>query len=212
MYVWVACLVGELSCSRFQWFLSVQTICQQWSLTLALGWSQCKNGHAERKSCCHKKYTFTLRQSKASTKNSNNSSSLKWTVHLVPFFYIKLVMEECHYHRLSTKTIIKTVVHFPLQMPLSWLLKGILVQEGVFPRTAGAFRCILLCGICIDPWNWTGFPIIDLFREHIDKMRCKTHSTSSRCAACKLNTVERSDDLSNKFSLLKGGVCLDWRL
>ena len=28
-------------------------------------------------------------------------------------------------------------------------------------------------------------------------MRCKTHSTSSRCAARKLNTVERSDDLSN---------------
>ena len=58
MYVSVACRVGELSCSWFQWFLSVQTICQQWSLTLALGWSQmlqqCKNGHAERKSCCHK--------------------------------------------------------------------------------------------------------------------------------------------------------------
>ena len=68
----------------------------------------------------------------------------------------------------------------------------------MFSRTAGAFQCILLCGICIDPWNWTGFPTIDLFSERIDKIRGKTHSTSSRCAACKLNTAARSDDLSNK--------------
>ena len=40
-----------------------------------------------------------------------------------------------------------------------------------------------------------------VFSESIDKIRGKTHSTSSRCAACKLNTVERSDDLSNKTGL-----------
>ena len=31
----------------------------------------------------------------------------------------------------------------------------------------------------------------------LKKIRGNTHSTSSRCAACKLNTMERSDDLSN---------------
>ena len=67
----------------------------------------------------------------------------------------------------------------------------------VFPRTAGAFRCILLCGICMDPHNWTGFITIGLFSERIKQIRGKTHSISSRCAVCKLNTVERSDDLSN---------------
>ena len=42
------------------------------------------------------KYTFTLETGQGrQPKNSNNSSSLKWTVHLVPFFYITLVMEEC---------------------------------------------------------------------------------------------------------------------
>ena len=30
-------------------------------------------------------------------------------------------------------------------------LKGVLVQYRMFPRTAGAFQCILLCGICMDP-------------------------------------------------------------
>ena len=68
------------------------------------------------------------------------------------------------------KTIIETAVYFPWQMPLSWLLMGILVQQGVFPWTAGAFRCILLCGICMDPWNWTVFPTIDLFSERIDRI------------------------------------------
>ena len=48
------------------------------------------------------------------------------------------------------------------------------------------------------PADWTGFPTIDLFSERIDKIRGQTHRTSSVCAAFKLNTVERSDDLSNK--------------
>ena len=51
------------------------------------------------------------------------------------------------------------------------------------------------------PYNWTGLPTIDLFSERIDKIRGKTRSTSSRCAACKLNTVDRSDDLSNNFNM-----------
>ena len=75
------------------------------------------------------------------------------------------------------------------------------MQEGVFPWTVGAFRCIVICGICMDPYNWTGFPTIDLFSERIDKIRGKTQSTSSRFAACKLNTVERSDNLSNKVAI-----------
>ena len=41
---------------------------------------------------------------------------------------------------------------------------------------------------------------LDLFSERIDKIRGKTHSTSSRCAACKFNTVERSDDLPNNVT------------
>ena len=59
----------------------------------------------------------------------------------------------------------------------------------------------MLCGICMDPSNWTGFPTIELFSERIDKIRGKTHSTSSRCAPCKLNTVEMSDDLSDNVSV-----------
>ena len=62
----------------------------------------------------------------------------------------------------------------------------------------------MLCGICMDPINWTGLPTIDLFSERIDKIRGKTHSTSSRCSACKLNTEERSDDLSNKCATRTG--------
>ena len=54
----------------------------------------------------------------------------------------------------------------------------------------------MLCDVCMDPLNWTGLPTIDLFSERIDKRRGKTYSTSSRRAACKSNTVERSDDLS----------------
>ena len=46
------------------------------------------------------KYISTLRQGKASTKNSGNRSSLKGTVRLVPFFYIILGMKEYQYHRL----------------------------------------------------------------------------------------------------------------
>ena len=42
------------------------------------------------------------------------------------------------------------------------------------------------------------FPSIDLLSDCIDKLRGKTHSPRSRCTACKLNTLERSDDLSNK--------------
>ena len=47
----------------------------------------------------------------------------------------------------------------------------------------------------MDPINWTGLPTIDLFSERIDKIRGKTHITSSRYSACKLNTVERSKGL-----------------
>ena len=55
-------------------------------------------------------------------------------------------------------------------------------------------RCLpvyMLCGIYMDPINWTGLPTIDLFSKRNDKVRSKTHSTSSRCSVCKLNTVER---------------------
>ena len=79
----------------------------------------------------------------------------------------------------------------------------------------------MLCGICIDPYNWTGLPTIDLLSERIDKIRGKTHSTSSQCAACKLNTVERSDDLSNELSFISANmlfifdktqqVLIEWR-
>ena len=44
--------------------------------------------------------------------------------------------------------------------------------------------------------DWFSY-IIDLFSERIEKIRSKIHRTSSRCAACKLNTVKRYNDLSN---------------
>ena len=43
-------------------------------------------------------------------------------------------------------------------------------------------------------------PTIGLSSDRIDKIIGKTHSISPRCAALKLNTVKRSDDLSNKHS------------
>ena len=72
-------------------------------------------------------------------------------------------------------------------MPLSWLLKGFWYSKGCF-HDRRCFPVYMLCGICMDPINWTGLPTIDLFSERIDKIRGKTHSTSSRCSACKLNT------------------------
>ena len=54
---------------------------------------------------------------------------------------------------------------------------------------------------------------IDLFIERIDKIRGKTCSTSLRRAACKLNTVERSDfsnylhrlDYNSRIQILEVG-------
>ena len=84
-------------------------------------------------------------------------------------------------------------------------LKGDPGTLRVVTRAANAFQCILLCGICMYPRNWTGFPTIDLFSEHGergDKNRGEIHSTSSRCAACKFNIVEGLMTFSNEHTKL----------
>ena len=53
----------------------------------------------------------------------------------------------------------------------SWYSRGCFHDRRCFP-------VYMLCGICMDPYNWTGLPTIDLFSERIDKIRGKTHSTS----------------------------------
>ena len=68
--------------------------------------------------------------------------------------------------------------------------------SGVF-GCPGVLRLTARGAVRISIQNWTGIPSIDVFSARIDKIRGKIYSTSSCRAACKLNTVERSDDLSN---------------